>query len=215
MSTVEEVFKAHQKHPPNDAAFYELGNGLAPWGDYGQVFVNGGYGRSEDDAAFWGLQRPGPYFPPIFFAGGLIVTETSKTNFEKSGLKGFSFSEVPVVKAIYIPWHTWDLTAEDPKFYPEDQNPIGYLEDLPHDENLAATFETFWKLEYTEGAQEHRIKVDEKCWHDRIYLIASTWNGADFFHANETKRIYISAKAFDWLRSNYEPWFRVEQALIK
>ena len=215
MTPVEKLFKENQKHPTDGAEFYQLGNCLALWGDYGQVFVNGGYGRSEDDPAYWGLQRPGPYVPPIFFARGLIATESAKRKFELSDLRGFSFTEIPVVKAVHIPWHTWNLNAEDPEFYPEDQNPIGYLEDLPHDANLAATFEKFWRLEHHEGGKEHRIKIDDKCWHDKINLISASWTGADFFHADETTRFYISRKAFEWLRANFEPWFHVRSAPVE
>jgi hypothetical protein len=215
MDAVENSFRRHQRHPANGSPFYRLSSAWAPWGDYGQILLNGGYGRSEDEDALWGLHRPGPFIPPIFFAGGLIFTDSARKQFLNAGFKGVSFSRMPVVKAMLIPWHTWDLEADEPVFYPSDRNAIGYLEDLPHDQNLADTYESFWKLEYKVGARERRVKIDPKSWDDRIYLLSSTWNGADFFRADTTTFLYISSKAFEWLKSHYEAWFHAEPTLTE
>ena len=40
-----------------------------PWGDYGDVLVNGMSSGGRDDDGFIKLERTGPFIPPITFPG--------------------------------------------------------------------------------------------------------------------------------------------------
>lgn len=120
-------------------SIYRLDEANAPWGDYGSILFNGMSAHLGGDDGPIQLERTGPFVPPITFPGigDIIVTEEMKLLMEQAGFKGISFRPVEKAHIADVPWHNWNLTAEDPPFYPAGGEPAAYIFDQPHSPKLA------------------------------------------------------------------------------
>ena len=81
------------------SAYYELGSGAAPWGDYGHVLWSGFTEKSQErNQPSILVSRTGPFVPPITlpFASVLVTDEFR----EKLSAEGFSSSEAEIVGAV-------------------------------------------------------------------------------------------------------------------
>jgi|KBSSwiStaDraftv2_1062776.scaffolds.fasta_scaffold85793_2 hypothetical protein len=172
----------------------------SPWGDYGHILRHGmasHLGLSEDGLIQ--LERSAPFIPPISFPGfEIVVTDDFRQRLAKSGLAGFGFEAVHKARIVDIPWHTWNLDAEDPPEFPESGEPEDYLLEREHSPALAAAMGPLWRVVLPHAADIHREPTDD-AWHDRIYLISSSWSGADMFRARGVGYLFVSDAAQAWL----------------
>ena len=116
--------------------------------DYGDVLIRGCAPRNDADGLLH-LMRAGPFVPPVFIAGPgdhLLVSTTFRRTLENSGFTDIGFLPTVYDKIVNIPWHTWDLQAAEPNWYPESGEPDDYLFAEPHNEELAATMEKSWEV---------------------------------------------------------------------
>jgi hypothetical protein len=116
--------------------------------DYGDILLAGCAPRDDDDGLLH-IMRTGPFLPPLWTGGpgdNLMVSDNFRLTLESAGFSSVTFRETVYEKIVNIPWHEWDLDADEPQEYPESGEPDDYLFDEPHDEALAATMEPTWEV---------------------------------------------------------------------
>ena len=128
--------------------YYKLRHKETPWGDYSKILLTGmtAYLDRQDDLLQY--QRSGPFQPDLALSGyaDLLVTNSTKEKIELSGLTGFSFKPVIKRRIVAVDWTNWDMTKDEPEFYPESGEPEGYILDLPHSQELADKMEAVWEV---------------------------------------------------------------------
>lgn len=191
-------------------SIYRLDGAIAPWGDYGSILFDGmsaHLGRRGGDDGPIQLERTGPFVPPISFPGigDIIVTEEMKVLMEQSGFKGISFRPVEKAHIANVPWHKWDLTADEPPFYPDGGEPEGYILNQPHSPDLANAMGTLWEVVLTDSAELLRNQ-GEKSYEVVFTYVAGTWNGNDIFSVPQNRRKYVSPRAKLWLETHFSDW---------
>lgn len=84
--------------------YFVIGSANSPWGDYGDVLVNGLAETTSGLHAIY-LSRTGPYVPPVTQPFGLIiVTDDFRHELEASQLTGFDFLEAQYRKVVRLDW---------------------------------------------------------------------------------------------------------------
>lgn len=146
--------------------YYIIKNKRMPWGDYGNTLFSGLLkilDKDYEELDFPELQRTGPYIPEIFIANSrnLILKDDIKKGIEKAEILGIKkFKKVLKKKIVDIDWHTWDLDAKEPKYYPESGEPENYILKKKNDFSLINSTPELWELDMI---QEHTIcKVSQQ-----------------------------------------------------
>jgi len=194
--------------------FYKMEEGgpLAEWGDYGHILISG---TADHQNGFrtgqLQLFRTGPFVPPVSFpgVGNIVVTSHFRKILENSGLTGFSFKQVAKKHIVRLEWEKWDPRTENPPFFPVSGEPEDYIDEQPHDPQIAEQLGDLWEICVDEG-------IDVKREMDEIYLLSKTWNGNDIFFAKSTLKIYLSEKGKNWFERNASGWvcFTLEEKVI-
>lgn len=188
----------------------------SPWGDYGDILRHGMSSHLEESPdGLLQLERTGPYVPPISFPGfEIVVTDGCRRQLEASGLTGIGFKPVYKVRIVDLPWHTWDLTADEPAEYPESGEPEDYLLEREHSARLADAMGPLWQLVVTEAAETVRESAEDR-WNDGIYLQTATWTGVDIFHASGVGYVYVSDAAQAWLSKELANHVSFRECLLR
>jgi len=128
------------------STYYQLEGGVAPWGDYGNILWNGWTEETQECGTSKILvSRTGPFVPPITLPfGRVLVTSEFRKKLATEGFSGLSFVPTEYKKVVHIAWEQWDANAQEPAFYPDTNEPEGYLLEGAHDERLATTMPTLW-----------------------------------------------------------------------
>ena len=163
-----------------------------PWGDYGSILTHGLAHRADDGII--DLQRCGPFIPPISFPFGcIIVDDRTKRLFESSDMTGYVFKPVRKSVIVNLDWRSWDLEADQPKYYPPDGEPESFVLGQPHCETTSAHMGDLWELSATPVGKVALID-DETTW------TSSHEPNLDFITPNDTEwRIIVvseTAKTF-------------------
>ncbi|MDD9923798.1 MAG: hypothetical protein OXQ92_16190 [Boseongicola sp.] len=122
--------------------FYELRRRRAPWGDYGDMLLNGMMNGHTyfDGTQEYSVERAGPFVPPVMFPHGeFLVTSEAKAQIEKAGFTGLTFAPVTYNKVVSIDWRSWDRSADEPETYPANGEPENYIERRKHNPELEAS----------------------------------------------------------------------------
>jgi hypothetical protein len=196
---------------PISPAIFSIDGGDVPWGDYGSILVHGmtaHLGRKGGDEGTIQLERTGPFVPPITFpgAGDVIVTDGMKQAMEAAGFQGVSFRPVSLAHIVDVPWHTWDLKAEEPPFYPEDGEPEGYILDKAHNSRVAAQMGTIWEVVLQDGAEVKRVQVGRNSWDVKFHFIEGSTKGFDMFSVPQNGYKYVSERAKRWFETHFGQW---------
>jgi hypothetical protein len=143
------------------------------------------------------LERTGPYMPPITFPGigDLVVTNEAKERIEASGLTGFTFRPVIKARIVSCNWEAWDRAAREPREYPRNGEPEGYILDRAHDEAIADQIGEVWEIDIAPSA--HVIRGET------ARLVSASWNGSDLFRASEVRHNFASDRARGWIEANF------------
>ena len=123
---------------------------------------------------------------PITFPGSghIIVTDEMKQEMENAGFRGITFRLVEKTHIAKVPWHEWDLTASEPKYYPEGGEPEGYILNEPHSAELAASLGPIWEVVLTDSAEV--IRHTDPTSHETTFAyVEGSWNGNDLFSVSE------------------------------
>ena len=127
---------------------YILDDRLLFGSDYGRILVQGCAPRNDDDGLLH-IMRTGPFVPPVYIGGpgdNILVSDSFRTTLERSTFSTLTFRETVYDKIVDVPWHTWDLHADEPESYPPSYEPDGYIFDLPHDDLVAERTESTWEV---------------------------------------------------------------------
>jgi hypothetical protein len=144
------------------------------------------------------LERTGPYVPPISFSGpDIVVTDAFRRQLESSGLIGLGFRPVIKKHIVRLDWRSWDLSANMPAEIPQGGEPGNYILAKPHSPNISDQMGDLWEL-----VSGFNAKAKESA-PGRTVLIGASWQGADFFKAeNGWRSVLVSEKAMEWLQKD-------------
>lgn len=177
--------------------FYTAKNKPMPWGDCGQILLEGfSYKLNNSRVA---IERAGPFAPPIVISSGrLIATDSVKRALQTLGLRGVSFRKCVKQKIVDIPWTDWDPLKEPPR-YPAGGEPENYILRRKHNERLAGLMPDLWELAVPEGgANVGRVSG---CKSAKLILFENTWNKADAFRVKKHPSwIFFTQRARDEIR---------------
>jgi|SRR5215472_12954760 len=180
------------------SAYYELGSGAAPWGDYGHVLWSGFTEKSQErNQPSILVSRTGPFVPPITLPfASVLVTDEFREKLLAERFSGLSFEPVGYRKVVHIAWEQWDASAQVPAFYPETGEPEDYLLDGAHDEQLAAAMPRLWawSVPSTKGLQVQGSNTFRRALHP----------GTDV--AREYFIVWISERMKLWLAETAGKW---------
>lgn len=129
--------------------WYRLSMAKPPWGDYGDILISGMTAHADRTGdGLLRLERTGPFVPPVTVAGfgDLLVTDEFRAELDRSPLAGLEYRPVEKAHIVRLRWEDWDLTAEDPPWYPESGEPEDYVLARPHDPDLAAQLGPIWEV---------------------------------------------------------------------
>jgi hypothetical protein len=179
-----------------------------PWGDYGDVLVNGKDFESDSDRPAR-LLRTGPFMPPITFLTyprRCIVSDAFKARLERA-VPNLRFTDVIKELIVEIPWHEWSR-ADAPERYPPDE-PGSYLRNQPHSPTAAAALGRLWELRLPGGADSRLVQFDNKA---KIAIDYSTWTGVDFFTTIPLRYIIfvVSERGRQFLEQQVGEWVAFE-----
>lgn len=180
-----------------DSAVCKIYKADSPWGDYGRLLIHGmsaHLGRKGGENGPIQYERTGPFVPPITFPGigDIIVTDAMKLAMEAAGFRGISFRTVILAHIVEVPWHTWDIKAEEPKYYPEGGEPEEYILAKEHDPVLARQIGPLWEVVVQEGSEKD----------------------CDMFKIPGSGRTHVSGRARLWFQKYFSRWTSLEPARI-
>lgn len=196
---------------------YILQNAEMPWGDYGDILFSGMTSHLPRKDGYLQLERTGPFVPPIAQSGvgNIIVTDTFKEKLQKSGLSGLQFQPVIKTRIVHLEWEKWDKRDAEPVEYPSTDKPEDYILEKPHSPELAEAMEKLWEVQLQEHAEVERVQVGPNSWDVNIYILASSWDGTDWFRAKTVRYTYVSEKAMIWLEQQVSEYVKFTPALTK
>ncbi len=196
-----------------------------PWGDYADILLSGLTSQPRKDGRIQ-LERTGPFVPPISMpTGAIVVTDEFRGLLESSGLTGFAFQPVIKSRIVHLEWQNWDRTAEEPEEYPATGEPEDYVLGRPHSPDIAEKIGKLWELCLEDHAEAALVPRDPSKWglvewapfdatHD-IFVMLSSWDGADWFRTKAVGCTYVSEKAKTWLEQRVSEWVSFEPALTR
>ena len=158
------------------------------------------------------LERTGPFVPPMSLPGAVdaVVTDSFRLEMEKSGLTGIEFQTVIKKRIVKLNWREWDLAKPEPPTYPDNGEPEEYILGKLHSPIVSWKMGKLWEVLFDVGAKVERIEHETVL--DEIFLKTNSWNGKDFFRADDVGFVYCTEKAKDWLRNRVAPFVDFEEA---
>jgi hypothetical protein len=152
----------------------------------------------------WHLKRTGPYIPPISLPGigNVVLTSPAKLLLESSDLSGFSFRPVEKVLTVELPWENWDLTADEPKNFPDSGEPEDYILGQSDSTVASAALGELWEIVVPSTANVFRPQAAVNSYQE-LRLDLSTWNGADLFRSNGYLSILFTRRAREWFSNKW------------
>jgi len=193
--------------------FYRIeSHEMTPWGGYGDILQHGMTGHRERKGGLLCLERTGPYIPPITFpdVGVIVLTSAGRALLETSSLSGFGFQPVHKTGIVDLPWHEWDLTADDPPEYPESGEPVGYILERPSSSRVARQMGDIWELVVPVAAKIGRQSGIVRSFRE-MYVELDSWNGADIFRGDGYGAVLVTEPAKLWLQEHFEGYVEFQE----
>jgi hypothetical protein len=174
--------------------WHRLRNIEQPWGDYGNMLYAGMVTRRDDDGLV-GIERVGPFVPPLYVGGRsvLIATNDARTFLERTGLTGFEMRPAVKKRIVRIDWRGWDLGAEEPERFPAKNEPENYVLGRKHNPDIAEAMGRLWEA-HVSGI------IGDDTTTDFVRTAATEYSGF----------LVASDKARDVLLAEYGAWLRFE-----
>jgi hypothetical protein len=178
---------------------YKIENKKMPWGDYGNILLTG---ILNTEGGVTKIKRTGPYIPPITICGidTVVVTTEFKELIESSGLQGFSFTPMDILKLVNIDWTNWDLRADEPKFYPETGEPEDYIDEGQNDDKLLSKVKFLWTMNISNKI-EVELKQGSDWWINIPQIRKDSWK-ENFGVTEKIRYVFVDDIGKDWLTDN-------------
>jgi len=174
--------------------YYSIKNKDIGLGDYGSALLSGIIDIDDDDNLE--ILRTGVEVPPICETGAIfiVINDSFKQSLEKNNFSGFTVKKLKKRKIVDVNWIEW-IGKDEPEFYPENGEPEGYFEELPHSNELDNQIGELWLLEFkSDGIQEENDNFIE---HSNL----------DFCQPKNRYTKIISEKVKDWMIKNeFDKW---------
>ncbi len=190
--------------------YFYLEEPVAPWGDYGDILLNGMAG--EEDNGDICLQRVGPYIPPISFpSGNIIVTDNLKDRILSRSFSGFTFREVIKTHIVDLDLLSWDMKSDGPEYYPESGEPEDFILEEPHSPEISRAMGLLWAIVVPRTAEVIRKAeiVESK---DELALVGSSTEGHDLVASEDVGYVFISGNLMEFLNAEVSGHFSVTEA---
>jgi hypothetical protein len=170
----------------------------APWGDYGQVLLNGISSRRD---GILHVDRVGPVMPPITFPrpAEIVVTDEFRGLLLDSGLTGLGFSPVQLGKVVRLDYSAWDTRAVMPRELPPGGEPVNYLADRPRDEAVAHRLGTLWELTPVKWGTTTVERVPNSPRRNSVKVQLASGPMPDVFRSGTLGSRLLSKRAEEWL----------------
>lgn len=180
------------------------------WGDYGNILIHGmscHLGRTRQGRIR--LERCGPSIPPITLPGitDIVVTQVIRKGIEEAGLKGFRFRPVRKSRIVNLPWHSWDWSAAEPPFYPDDGEPESYIIERPHSPICSWKMGRLWEVFATPILQQF-VRGDN------VVIRSDSIVDLDLL-GSPNGYPYFSVHGKNWLESQAREWIRFEEVQVE
>ena len=182
------------------------------WGDYGDLLQHGMTAHLPRTDGRLSLERTGPYIQPVTLpgVGSMVLTNAARLQLETSGLTGFSFRPIEKKLIVDLPWHTWDLSAEEPPEYPESGEPEDYILGKPHSPAVANSMGDLWEVVVPVNVIVVRPTPIVSSYED-LYVDRLTWDGSDLVRGTGFGSILFSKRAKDWSVEQWGSYLRFDR----
>jgi hypothetical protein len=177
--------------------WYRVANAEAPWGDYGDMLYAGMLTHRDSDGVV-GVERTGPFVPPIYVGTREILIATSDTRdfLEGTRLRGFHFRPTVMKHIVRLEWRHWDFKAEDPERYPAGSEPENYVLGRKHNPKVAQQIGPLWEV-HVDGVLADGADAD------LVRSLATEYSG--HLLASDRAHEVLSAEYGDWLQFDVHP----------
>jgi hypothetical protein len=176
----------------------------ARWGDYGDILQHGMACHNPDKDDRLALRRTGPYISPVTLPGigDVVLTSPARQLLETSGLSGFAFRPVERVLTVEVHWEKWDLTSDQPPYFPTSGEPEDYMLGQPDNPETCAALVELWEVLVPITATVLRPKAIVGS-HEELRLDLNSWNGADPFRGNGYGSILFTERGCKWFTQKW------------
>ena len=139
---------------------YWLRSNETPWGDYGQILLNGMSSHLPRVDGRLQLERTAPYVPPITFPrrGDVLVTDAIRRAFDESPLGPLPVKSVDKAKVVKLEWERWSRD-EPPAYLPKSRDPEDFVLASEHDSLLSEQIGLIWEIDPSSIGQGSYHKV--------------------------------------------------------
>jgi len=178
-----------------------------PWGDYGNILWNGMGRHLPRIRGHMQLERTGPFMPPISEPGGFVVSAEGRRLWESVNLRGVDFRNVRKARIVRLDWHDWDLDAPEPREYPREGEPEGYILNRRHSWSVSRQLGPAWEI-WSVDTTELSGGGDERMRAIRDHFAGNA--ELDVFRDGEWRATYCSDKAGEKLARVFGDLIRLE-----
>jgi hypothetical protein len=182
------------------------------WGDYGHILQHGMASHSPRVDGRLALERTGPFIPPITLPGigDIVLTSHARQQLDSSGLTGFTFRPVEKVLTVELRWENWDLTADEPPYFPDSGEPEDYVLGQLDSPAASGALGELWEVLVPDTATILRPQCIVNSYKE-LRLDLSTWNGADLFRSNGYLAILFTEHAREWFSDNWGKYVEFDE----
>lgn len=193
------------------------------WGHFGEYLIGGRTTRTHLSPAPMDLERFGPFVPPLYTTHiRVLVCDSLRRAIERERPFKVEFRSTHYERLLPLPWHEWDLNAEQPPLIPSHRDPEYYYFDI---------MDTM-SDEQREAACAELARTMERSWELILPVIPCdvTWNQQEGKHFvrlqhQQYKGIFYPSKAEvwplaaqdakDWLEAHVGPWAHFEPLVMR
>jgi len=135
----------------------------APWGDYGQILLNGMSSHLPRIDGRIQFERTGPYIPAVMFPrrGEVIVADALRKAFDNSRYGPLPVRPVDKAKVVRLDWERW-VRDEPPVYFPPSGDPEDLILLPEHDADVCSQIGALWEIDPVSIGHGSYTKVQKR-----------------------------------------------------